>query len=302
MILRKVVGWIILGMPLLMLRAASQESLLDKVILYPGSYSQVCDVMAMPEDVPYQAFIISDFEGAGFSKANQTQIDKNREPLVKAIRARLQTLDFSRKATPPKEDPKPEENMDGEAFGCDPASLNPLLMRLIRQLHAIETLPELLLVEQKLVRGITKAKDDAKAAPPVVNGWFVGMEGSHNENEKENEAQRDRKANLFNARVAQRDLVMLMAVLMREKSYPAYIKTSIETAYAKGLKTLSKQGDLAKFKSGEAIPKELEHLDIEIDPITRLPRARYCPVKIPYTRESRDEVRAAAEKWVTEHP
>ena len=291
---------IVLVLPLLIQPSTGQEALLDKLILYPGSYSQVCDVMSMPEDIPYQAFVISDFEGAGFSKANQTQIDKNREPLVKAIRTRLQTIDFSRKIAPPQEDPQPEENMDGDAFGCDPASLNPLLLRLIRQLHAIETLPELLLVEQKLVKGIAKAKDDSKAAPPIVAGWSVHQEGPYDETA--DETQRDRKINLFNARVAQRDLVMLMAVLMREKSYPAYLKTSIETAYAKGLKTQSKQGDLAKFKSSEPIPKELEHLEIEIDPITRLPRARYSSVKIPYTRESRDEIRAAAEKWVTEHP
>ena len=287
-------------LPLLMQWSAGQEALLDKLILYPGSYSQVCDVMSMPEDIPYRAFIISDFEGAGFSKGNQTQIDKNREKLVKTIRGRLRTIDFSREIAPPKEDPKPEENMDGEAFGCDPASLNPLLLRLIRQLHAIETLPELLLVEQKLVKGIAKAKDDSKAAPPMVNGWFVHEQGLYDETG--DEARRDRKIKLFNARVAQRDVVMLIAFLMREKSYPAYLKTSIEAAYTKGLKIQSKQGDLAKFKSGEPIPKELEHLEIEIDAITRLPRARYSPVKIPYTRESRDEIRAAAGKWISEHP
>ena len=298
--LRKFAILMALILPLLMQRSAGQEALLDKLILYPGSYSQVCDVMSMPEDIPYQAFIISDFEGAGFSKGNQTQIDKNREKLVKTIRSRLRTIDFSREIAPPKEDPKPEENMDGEAFGCDPASLNPLLLRLIRQLHAIETLPELLLVEQKLVKGIAKAKDDSKEAPPMVNGWFVHEEGPYDETG--DEARRDRKIKLFNARVAQRDVVMLIAFLMREKSYPAYLKTSIEAAYAKGLKIQSKQGDLAKFKSGEPIPKELEHLEIEIDAITRLPRARYSPVKIPYTRESRDEIRAAAEKWISEHP
>lgn len=289
-----------LVLPLLIQPSAAQEALLDKVILYPGSYSQVCDVMAMPEDIPYQAFVISDFQGAGFSAANQAQIDKNRKPLIKAIRARLLAIDFSRNASPPQEDPKPDENMDGDAFGCDPASLNPLLLRLIHQLHAIETLPELLLVEQKLVKGIAKAKDDPKAAPPVVNGWLVHEQGSYEETA--DEAQRDRKINLFNARVAQRDLVMLMAVLMREKSHPAYLKTTIEAAYAKGLKTQSKQGDMAKVKVGEPIPKDLEYLDIEIDPITRLPRARFFPVKIPYTRESRDEVRAAAANWVAEHP
>ena len=298
--LRLWTGWTALALPLLGLSAAGQDTLLDKIISYPGSYSQVCDVMSMPEDIPYQAFVISDFEGAGFSKSNQALIDKNRKPLIKAIRARLLALDFSRKATPPLEDPKPEENMDGDAFGYDPASLNPLVLRLIRQLHAIETLPELLLVEQKLVKQIAKAKNDAKAAPPVVSGWLVHEQGPYDETE--DEARRDRKINLFHARVAQRDLVMVMAVLIREKSYPAYLKTSIESAYAKGLKTQSKQGDLAKLKSGEPIPKELEHLEIESDPITRLPRARYSPVKIPYTRQSRDEIRAAAEKWVAEHP
>ena len=293
-------GWVALSLPLLMQDATGQETLLDQLILFPGSYSQVCDVMSMREDLPYQAFIITDFQGAGFSKSNQTRIDKNRKPLVKAIRARLLTLDFSKKARPPQEDLRPEENMDGDAFGCDAASLNPLLLNIIRQLHAIETLPELLLVEQKLVRGIAKAKDDLKVAPPVVDGWSVHEQGPYDETL--DDARRDRKINLFHARVAQRDLVMLMAVLMREKSYPAYLKTSIEADYAKGLKIQSKQGELAKFKSGEPIPKELEHLEIEIDPITRIPRARYSPVQIPYTRESRDEVRAAATKWVAEHP
>jgi hypothetical protein len=293
-------GWLTLIVPLLMQTAVGQESLLDQLILFPGSYSQVCDVMSMQEDLPYQAFVITDFQGASFSKANQVRIDKNRKPLVKAIRARLLALDFSKKASTPPEDPKPEENMDGDAFGCDANSLNPLLLNLIRQLSAIEALPELLLVEQKLVRGIAKAKDEKISAPPVVNGWMVHEQRPYDETM--DEAQRDRKIDLFHARVAQRDLVMLMAVLMREKSYPAYLKTSIETAYAKGLKTQSKQGELAKLKPGEPIPKELEHLEIEIDPITRLPRARYSPVQIPYTRESRDEVRAAAAKWVAERP
>ena len=109
-------GWLTLSLPLLMQNATGQETLLDQLILFPGSYSQVCDVMSMREDLPYQAFVITDFQGAGFSKSNQARIDKNRKPLVKAIRARLLTLDFSKKASPPQEDPKPEENMDGDAF------------------------------------------------------------------------------------------------------------------------------------------------------------------------------------------
>jgi hypothetical protein len=281
-------------------KAPEGQALLDKMISHPGSYCQVCDVMSAPSEIPYRAFVITDFAGAGFSKANQAAADKKREPLIKAIRRRLLAVDFSKTSKQPKEDPKPEENMDGDAFGCDPTSLNPLLLRLICQLHATDALPELLALEEKLVKGIAKAKDDAKAAPPLVDGWLVHEEMPYDEAEVA--SQRDRRINLFNARVAQRDLVMVMALLLREKSYPAYLSTSIEAAYAKGLKAQSQEGDLAKLKLGEPIPKELEHLEIEIDPITQLPRARYSDVEIPYSRESRDEVRAAAAKWISEHP
>jgi hypothetical protein len=280
-------------------RISEGAALLDKVISHPGSYCQVCDVMSAPTEIPYRAFVITDFAGAGFSKANQAAVDQNRGPLIKAIRRRLLAVDFLKPPKQPKIDPKPEENMDGDAFGCDPTSLNPLLLRLIVQLHAAETLPELLALEERLVKGIAKAKDDAKAAPPLVDGWLVQEEMPQDENEEA--SRRDRRINLFNARVAQRDLVMVMALLLREKSYPAYLNTSLEAAYVVGLKKQAMEGDLAKLKPGEPIPKELEHLEIEIDSISKLPRARYSSVQIPYSRESRDEVRAVAVKWISEH-
>src|SRR6476620_3951357 len=42
----------------------SADKLLDRVISHPGSYSQVCDVMSAPPDIPYQLFQITDFSGA----------------------------------------------------------------------------------------------------------------------------------------------------------------------------------------------------------------------------------------------
>ena len=274
--------------------------LLDKIISHPGSYYQVCDIMTAPVEIPYRAFVISDFAGASFSKTNQEEIAKTREGLVKALRERLLEIDFSKAAAQPPEDPKPEENQDGETFGCDPKTLNPLLLNLVRELHAVEALPELLVVEGKLVKEIARAKDDAKAPPPVVSGWNVALENAtYDENEAE--AKAERRRNLFQARVAQRDLVMLIAVLLREKGYEPYLKTTIETAYAKGLKANAKKEGLDKFKPGEPPPAELEGMEVKIDPITKLPFLKYDAVLIPYTRESRDEVRAAAEKWIGEH-
>lgn len=279
-----------------------KEALLDRVISHPGSYSQVCDVMTAPADLPYRAFQISSFSGASFSKANLEKIRRNREGIVKEIRARLLELDLATEAKTPSEDPAPEENNDGETYGCDPKTLNPLLLELIQETHAIEALPELLAVESKLVKGIAEAKDNAKATPPVVSGWYVANEGAMEHDKNESDAKRDRRVNLFQARVAQRDVVMTIALLLREKSYPPYLKTGIETAYAKGIKAMAKKDGLDKFKPGEPLPPELGGMEIRIDPVTKVPVAQYSSVAIPYSRESRDEIRAVAGKWISEHP
>lgn len=279
---------------------AAAERLLDQVVSHPGSYSQVCDVMSAPPDIPYQLFRITDFAGASLSKSNQALVDANRDGLLRAIRSRLLAVDFSRKAVPPAKDPKPEENFDGDAYGCDPGALSPILLTLVEQLHGIEALPELLTVEQRLVQGIARAKDDAKAAPPEVTGWNVAEElGSYDENEPE--ARRDRRVRLFQARVAQRDLVMLMAKLMREKSYKPYLATALETAYVKGLRAESKARGYDRIRTGEP-PKEIKGVEVTVDPLTRIIHPSYFTVKHPYTRESRDEIRAVAMKWIAEHP
>lgn len=278
----------------------SADKLLDRIVSHPGSYSQVCDVMSAPSDLPYRLFQITDFSGASLSKANQALVDGNRDGLIKALRARLLAVDFSRKPVRPAPDPKPEENEDGEAYGCDPKALSPILLTLIDQLHGIEALPELLVVEQKLVDGIAKAKDDAKAAPPEVCGWQVAEE-SDVYDEKEPEAKRDRRVNLFQARVAQRDLVVMIAKLLREKAYKPYLETKLEAAYVKGLKAEAKERGYDKIKSSEP-PREIQGVEVSVDPITKIIRPDYFSVKLPYTRESRDEIRAVAAKWIAEHP
>ena len=280
--------------------AEDGAALLDKVIQFPGSYCQVCDVMTAPSDLPYRAYQLSGFSGASFSKANLAAMKANREPLVKAIRARLPEIDLVRKAAEPKEDPAPEENFDGETVGCDPKVLNPLLLEVILTLDATETLPELLVLEAKLVDGIAKAKDDAKAAPPQVQGWFVGEEVDHYD-ENEPDAKRDRRIHLFQARVAQRDLVVLMGRLLRERNYAPYLTTSsLESAYVKGIKKEAQEEGIADYEPGKPLPEDKKDWQITLDPVSKVPVTAYSSVEVPYSRASRDEVRAAAEKWIKE--
>lgn len=293
-------AWAALVLPLSAQTPSSPEALLDKVITHPGSYAQVCDVLTASGDLPYRAYQVTSFAGASFSKANLAEMDKNRDGLVRALRARLLEFDLLRKPEDVKKDAAPEESFDGEDVGCDPHVLNPLLLEVILHLKATEALPELLVVEEKLVKGIAVAKDSAKAAPPVVTGWYVGEENApYDENEPE--AKRDRRVNLFQARVAQRDLVLTMGRLLREAGYEPYRSTAIEKAYVKGLKAQVKENGLENYKPGEPLPKGKEYLEIVIDPVTKLPLDVFSSVSIPYTRESRDEVRAVASKWISEH-
>jgi hypothetical protein len=294
--------FLIVSATVLSAKESPAKEMLDRMISQPGSYSQVCDVMTMPQDIPYQAFQISNFAGASLSEKNQILATKNRDVLVKAIRERLLGIDFAHAAKQPTEDLSVKDtDSDGDPYGADPQSLNPLLLTMIHDLHAIEALPELLVVESKIVAAIAKAKDDASAKPPVTYGWFVNpINESYDENEPE--AKRDRRLSLFQARVAQRDLVMTIALLMREKSYEPFLKTSIEADYAKGLRLHAKENKLQAFKKGDVIPNEIEGMEIEVDPILGIAYQKYHSVSIPYSRESRDEVRAAAEKWIAEHP
>lgn len=278
------------------------DQLLDTVISHPGSYSQVCDIMTAPLDIPYQALELRDFAGASFSQVNQTAIQKNRDALVESIRLRLSEIDFARKPINPPLDPNPESNYDGDAMGNDPLSLNPLLLRLALNLGATEALPELLTLEQKLVDGIAKAKDNLQAPPPWVAGWFVAQEGEQY-NEKEAAAVRDRRNNLFQARVAQRDLVVTIARLLREKSYSPYLNTQLEKAYEAGLVANARKFKLPKYQPNQKPLTEVDDNDVELDPITQLYRRKYdSAVLVPYSRPSRDEVRAAAAQWIAEHP
>lgn len=287
-------------LPLSAQQPVSPEALLDKIVTHPGSYAQVCDVMSAPTDIPYRAYQVTSFAGATFSKVNLAAMKDNRDALVKALRKRLLEIDFARKPVEVTKDPAPEDSFDGEDVGCDPRALSPLLLEILIELKATEALPELLVVEEKLVKGIAVAKDNAKAAPPLVTGWFVAQENApYDENEPE--AKRDRRVNLFQARIAQRDLVLTMGRLLRDAGYEAYRSSTIEKAYAKGLKEQASEEGYANYKEGDPQIQGKEYLELSVDPYTKTPRDRYAFVLIPYSRESRDQVRALASKWISEH-
>lgn len=266
---------------------------LDQLIAAPGSYSQVCDVLMTTQDVPFKAFQIQDYSGAYFSDGNIALMKSNRDDIVAAVRKRLGKIDLTREPVTPKPDVNAdkEELEMSECYGADPMSLNSFLFDIIKRTSATEALPELLALEERLVAAIAVAKGGG--APPEVYGWYAAiMDEEYDENEPK--ASRERRMKLNCSRLAQRDLVALIALLMREQKYEPYLATEFEKAYVKGLKKQEEE-------YGLSAPSKANDQYILTDPISGVRHYDYVEVSIPYSRPLRDEVRAAAEKWISEH-
>jgi hypothetical protein len=280
--------------------AETGAELLDKLIAAPGSYSQVCDLLTVSQEIPFKAFQIQDYAGAYFSDSNLALMKARRGEVVEAVRKRLGEIDLTREPVTPKADPKAtkEELEMAECYGADPLSMNSFLFEIIRQTAATEAMPELLALETRLVDAIAKAKEGGN--PPEVSGWYAAMIGE-NYDENEPEAKRDRRSKLNRSRIAQRDLVTLIATLMRGEKYAPYLATDFEKAYVAGLRKQAKEAGYPTLAADAEIPKKLSELAVVRDPISGILCDKYQQVEIAYSRPLRDGVRAAAEKWITEH-
>ena len=280
--------------------AETGAELLDKLIAAPGSYSQVCDVLTVSQEIPFKAFQIQDYAGAYFSDSNLALMKARRGEVVEAVRKRLGEIDLTREPVPPKADPKAtkEELEMAECYGADPLSLNSFLFEIIRQTAATEAMPELLALETRLVDAIAKAKEGGN--PPEVSGWYAAMIGEKYD-ENEPEAKRDRRSKLNRSRIAQRDLVTLIATLMRGEKYAPYLATDFEKAYVAGLRKQAKEAGYPTLAADAEIPKKLSELAVVRDPISGILCDKYQQVEIAYSRPLRDGVREAAEKWISEH-
>lgn len=230
----------------------------------------MCSDASEKSQVPFHAYELTLYTAIEFSKANETLINSNRSEVIKAVRNTISSIDFTSKPEKTSEDPKPDPphikgEVHGDPYGFDPKSLNPLLAELILRLRAIETLPELVVMEATLARHIQLATQDQSAGIPWVDAWDIYEEPGAWQNLPEKKKQRH--VALFAAKNAQRNLIILMQILMREANYQPALNNELEKIY---------QSKLASN------PSEV--------------------VEIPYSEELRNAVRASAQQWVKEHP
>ena len=281
--------------------AETGTELIDRIIAAPGSYSQVCDFLITTRDVPLKPFEIQDYSGAYFSEENIALLKSRREEVVAAVRKRLGKIDLTREPVVPDPDPNADaQDADGDLYGADPMALSSFLLDMIKKTSAIEALPELLALESKMVAAIAAARNGEE--PPKVYGWYSVMfdvdrkdlDSSNAAGTGTSEYKASQTGELNRSRIAHRDLVTLMAYLMREQKYEPYLATDFEKEYVKGLKKQAKDHDLDD-------PGKADDSSIKTDPISGIRHYDYLEVAIPYTRPLRDGVRAAAEKWISEN-
>jgi hypothetical protein len=280
------------------------DKLIDGVIKAPGDFWQMCgDPSSLNPKVnlPFYRFIA--YRTLHVGPANTTLLRTHRAEVAPALTRRLASIDLSQPARAAKEmvfrplfrDMVPSGDAV-EDSGMDPHSLNGVVLEIIILLDAVETLPELLRLEDHLHQLLTAAEADPKLAVPAVlrDGCIVYPTG------KKSLSKRDRE--LTAGRVVQRELLSVMLQLMRRQRFEPLVASSIEKTYGKLLKKRAKEEDLADIKTPEDAKKPGNEW-VRFDPIHHVPIGGLSEeTAMPFSSKLRAEIRELAKKFTATVP
>ena len=286
--------------------AASGDAILTKVLRTPGLYNQICDAVEVKLPIPMTLTTPWVSGEAELSKASRKLVNTNRAALIPALKKQLAAIDFAKKPAKQKPDPKPSEDSDVEGVGVDPKAFSNVLLDVVRELKAVEILPELLAVEAKLFAGLTEAEKNPKAAIPKVDGADgagIYMKAPPELDEDSDKWTPEQKANwertneLVRVSGLHRDLLMLIYNLMREKKFGPLLASNLEKIYLVELQRLAAEDDiLKKAKSLEEVPEE-ERESVKVDPINGVLFRDYPPVQLEFSIPAREEIIAIAAEF-----
>lgn len=285
-------------------RAASEAPTLaeqfDKILRFPGDYSQNCNFAVSSYPAPLPVFRSIMHSDAGISEANIKFLRENRAGVIPILTKKLEAADLLRKPVPQPRDPSGKQDPEGpEPIGVDPASFNTLLLTIIEELDAVEVIPQLLAIEEKYVPMLRAFEKDSGAPVPQVDGADRAKVVAENlsaydkETEslrKEPEAELERKRAIFRAQAVQRDLLATCVLLMRNAGYEPLRSSRLDRLYGEILRThFGKDETLSKFKKPGDIP-DYSRGYIKFDPVHQLAWREDIDLGIPYTPGLRKEI------------
>ena len=288
------------------------EQLLDDAIVHPGGYNQMC--MLPPPvnaDVPLPLYGLRVSRHFHLSRKTADVLLARRAEVVAALSHRFDTMDLAKPAVPKK----PRAN-DGKAVGpmesgYDPQLLSGVLIEVALSLNAVEALPGMLKVEAQLTAIIEAAENDAAAPvpdlpvdgimyPPEISSWERTSKGGFKEKTMTKALERGQA--LLRCRVYQRELLSVMAKLMRDARFQPLLNSAIERPYGDALKKNAKSDELKAIKRPDDIPNK-DRPWTHWDPIYNLPASAIWPKpEMPFNPEVRAQIRGFVERFIKENP
>ena len=299
-------------------RAQDGGALIAEVMKRPGSWDQMCGLpRPIPFDVPVP--LVSDgLVRRYFSLGNKeaARLREARPAVVAALVQKLTQMDF---AKPPEVQKEIAKNQDAVLLAnLNPDWLNAVHLQIIANLNAVETLPQLLRLEDQLATLLTAAEKDSKAPlPPLDLDSPVSFykRGSGREPDPDSKywdsPAYKRERAVFVCRVMQRELLGTISLLLMNERWPAAVdRFSVETKKAREAAVADAKAAINKAKARlEAKPdaEETERLQADIsyqEAVIRGMQAGTMPVAVraDYTTQLRGEIRSLAESYLKSVP
>lgn len=282
-------GWLTLGL-WLCTATITQASLLEEVIRQPGVWNQMCSgPRALEFDVPLPMYGLAATRNFFLSQQNLDRLEAERAAVGADIVNLLNRMDLAKATIRAPSASLMDANQD-------PEQLNGTLLDIILQMNMVEAMPGLLRVEEDLNQRLAAAKTNEAALPPLDLGGPVMFSGVNPATVKEDFS--PRRMREFTARVYQREILSVMAALLRHERYQPLLDSNLEAKYFEHLKQEAADAQLARFHSAAEIPSE-QKAWIGFDPIHGLPfrKDQYHAALAPYTPELRQEIR----KWAADY-
>jgi len=277
------------------------EQILSDAIAHPGNYDQICDVAPpLGAKIPMPLYHTLLDRELHVSSAKMESLRARRAETVVALAVmidQIQPTESVPVVPPLKVLERPEGDPERvQQSGVSPKQISGLLMEIIVGLRAVETIPNLLTLEERLRAGIEKADSDQKAPPPTVaNDGFVSSSGRNKLSKRE--------LQLASARIAQRELLSIILQLLRQQKYPPLLHSEYERAYEKDIKARVAANPKAKEIKNPEDAKAKGMEGVPFDPIYNVPVLWTAkkPV-IPFSAKVREDVRRMATEFMASVP
>lgn len=278
------------------LAAETGDALVDRIIKKPGEFDQMCDApLPIDPKVPMPVYTLVADRDVHLSKENLELLRSRRADVVPVLKKRLAAFDFTKppKAVSAKRVFKEDEV---EVSGINPRQLSGLLYEMIIGLNAVEVLPDLLRIEEQLRSLLEKADENKKVEVPKVD--FDGMLTPL----PPEKALSKRDQAMNRGRIVQRELLSVMAQLLRSQKFQPILDSDLEKEYAKAIKARAQEEDLKDIKT-PADAKAKGDDSVEFDPVYGIPVGFLNhPLNIPFSADVRNAIRGYAEQFIKTVP